>query len=67
MRRDDIDSWDASGSNSDGDDLIFLDETLPTVGDADAVQLIGFSSSGSSDGQDKVTILSKYSSICVMF
>lgn len=52
MRRDDIDSWDASGSNSDGDDLIFLDETLQTVGDADAVQPIGFSPRGSSDGQE---------------
>lgn len=52
MRRDDIDSWDASGSNSDGDDLILLDETLPTVGDADAVQPIGFSPLGSSGGQE---------------
>lgn len=32
MRKDDIDSWDASDSDGDGDGLIFLDEMLPTVG-----------------------------------
>lgn len=48
MRKNDIDSLDTP--RSDGDDLIFLDETLPTVGDADAVQPIGCSPRGSSDG-----------------
>lgn len=50
MRRDDIDSLDTP--RSDGDDLIFLDETLPTVGGADDAQPIGCSPSGSSDGQE---------------
>lgn len=49
MRRDDIDSLDTP--RSDGDDLIFLDETLPTVGGTDDVQPIGCSPRGSSDGQ----------------
>lgn len=48
MRRDDIDSLDTP--RSDGDDLIFLDETLPTVGGADDAQPIGCSPCGSSDG-----------------
>lgn len=50
MRRDDIDSLDTP--RSDGDDLIFLDETLPTVGGADDAQSIGCSLLGSPSGPE---------------
>ena len=50
MRRDGIDSCGASNSDFDGDGLIFLDETFPTVGGADDAQTIGCSPRGLSDG-----------------